>query len=59
MSGCGYSRRSGCRSPTLAPTPIADTGEANVGIFGFRRLDPQVRAIGIGSELVAIEPFET
>ncbi len=34
-------------------------GEASVRFFGFRRLCPQVRAIGNGSELVACDPFQT
>ncbi len=31
-------------------------GKASVRFFGFRRLCPQVRAIGNGSELVACDP---
>ncbi len=34
-------------------------GEAGARFFGFRRLCPQVRAIGNGSELVACESEQT
>ena len=41
--------RSDIDRPVIPAIPLrADSAEAKVRFFGFRRLDPQLRAIGMG-----------